>query len=177
MSAVGCQYRLVNRGVWPKCILPDPETSTFHFTNGGKRCPFSCGEWSGPPRQGAPSCPDPVRSHYVIASGSSTSKPIFSAKKASVHLKVFQANVSNTPGGKFEFHKLGQTFIDVNDWTANVVYITRVVEKKWGGVYVLVTSDGLKIEDSSGTQGATHTYHVILSYVFDGVYCNALNRI
>ena len=49
-------------------------------------------------------------------------------------------------GGKFEFHKLGQGFIDVNETTANVFYIG-------GPAYVLVTSDDLKLENSSGTQG------------------------
>ena len=32
-------------------------------------------------------------------------------------------------------------------------YISSVIKQKWGEDYVLVTSDCLELEDSSGTQG------------------------
>ena len=51
------------------------------------------------------------------------------------------------------FDKVGQAFIDVTESTANVLYITSVVQRKWGKGYKLVTGDGLTIDDSSGTQG------------------------
>lgn len=146
----------------PKAFFPDPVTGTFQFSSDVGRSILSFvvngsnRQAQGPP----PNTPhsNPARHHYVspVIAGSGFSRPIFpnSAKsKTSVNIKVVQANVTKTPGGKFEFHKLGQTFIDVNESSANVFYITGVVEKKWGGEYVLVTSDGLKIEDSSGTQG------------------------
>ena len=56
-------------------------------------------------------------------------------------------------GGKAEFTPQTQTFVDVTESTANVIYITTAVQRKWGSQYVLVTSDGLQIEDGSGTQG------------------------
>lgn len=58
--------------------------------------------------------------------------------------------------GKFEFTSTGQAFIDVTDSTANVHYITNVVQKRWGADFQLVTADGLQLEDSSGTQGTGH---------------------
>ena len=62
---------------------------------------------------------------------------------------------------KVEFHKLGQVFIDVTEGTANINYISSVVQQKFGIDYVVVTADGLRIEDSSGTQGN----HVIINHI------------
>jgi hypothetical protein len=44
-------------------------------------------------------------------------------------------------GGKAEFMPQTQTFVDVTESTANVIYITTAVQRKWGSQYVLVTSD------------------------------------
>lgn len=147
----------------PKAFFPDPVTGSFQFSSdvGRSVLSFVVNGSNRPMTQGhPPNTPhsNPGQRHYVspVITGSGFSRPIFpsSAKsKTSVNIKVVQANVTKSQGGKFEFHKLGQTFIDVNESTANVFYITGVVEKKWGREYVLVTSDGLKIEDSSGTQG------------------------
>ena len=47
-----------------------------------------------------------------------------------------------------------QTFVDVTEATmANVNYITAAVQHRWGPDHSLVTSDGLQLDDSSGTQG------------------------
>ena len=56
--------------------------------------------------------------------------------------------------GKFQFTSTSQAFIDATDSTANVHYITNVVQKRWGADFQLVTADGLQLEDSSGTQGS-----------------------
>ena len=69
-----------------------------------------------------------------------------------MNVKVVQAHVSKSATGKLEFHRLGQAFIDVNESTANVFHITDVIQNKCDD-YVLVTGDGLQVEDSSGTQG------------------------
>ena len=58
-----------------------------------------------------------------------------------------------SPNGKAEFSGENQTFISISEANANVHFIQNVVQQKWGRSYVLVTSDGLPIEDSSGTQG------------------------
>ena len=78
----------------------------------------------------------------------------FSTKKTntSVSVKIVKASFS-FKNGKAEFQKLGRTFISVSEATANVIYISSVIRQKWGEDYVLVTSDGLQLEDSSGTQG------------------------
>ena len=51
------------------------------------------------------------------------------------------------------FEKLGQVFVDVTETTANIAYITTVVQQKFGLDHMIVTGDGLKIDNSSGTQG------------------------
>jgi len=89
-----------------------------------------------------------------------------------VNVKIVKANISKSPTGRFIFEKLGQAFIDINESNANIFYVSGVVEKKWGSSYVLVTSDGLKIEDSSGTQGIaklnnTYYYRSILAFEID----------
>ena len=43
--------------------------------------------------------------------------------------------------------------MDVTEATANLHYVSSAVQRKWGQEYTLVTSDGLKVDDSSGTKG------------------------
>lgn len=89
------------------------------------------------------------------SSGATSYRPIFSAsmKGQTLNLKVIQATLTRLSNGKVEFTHTGQTFIDLSEATANVHYIASVVQTKWGHDYVLVTTDGLRIEDGSGTQG------------------------
>ena len=49
---------------------------------------------------------------------------------------------------KFEF----QTFIELIEATANVNHILAIIRRRWGPDYILVTQDGLQIEDSPATQ-------------------------
>ena len=57
-------------------------------------------------------------------------------------------------GGKgVEFSKVGQIFTQITEHTATVTHILGVVTETWGPGYVLVTVDGLTIEDSDGTRG------------------------
>lgn len=74
-------------------------------------------------------------------------------KLSSANVKIVQATMRRVSNGKVEFTSQNQTFVDVTDITANVHYISSVIQRKWGSQYVLVTSDGLKLDDSSGTQG------------------------
>ena len=73
-----------------------------------------------------------------------SSRSPFTAKLKSINaiVKVVQASVSKAANGKLEFQKKGQAFVNVNEKTANVHYITSVIQKKWGEEYVLVTDDG-----------------------------------
>ena len=64
-------------------------------------------------------------------------KAIFSGKKgASVSVKVVQSSISKLSSGKLDFEKLGQTFIEVNESTANVDFITTCIQRKWGYDYI-----------------------------------------
>ena len=81
----------------------------------------------------------------------------FAKKGSSTNVKIVQAQACKTPGGKLQFTKIGQTFIDVTEHTATVEHITSVIQRKWGEDYVLVTADGLRLEDSSGTKGFVYT--------------------
>ena len=95
------------------------------------------------------------------------SRPIFtsaSSKKgsgSSLNLKIIQATVPKTtlaaadgkPDAELTFLKTGQMFTQITDATATVPHLLYIIRDKWGPGYVLVTKDGLKIEDSDGTRG------------------------
>ena len=48
------------------------------------------------------------------------------------------------------FESRGQLFTSINEATATVPYLSTFIHDKW---YVLVTHDGLRLEDSDGTRG------------------------
>jgi len=54
---------------------------------------------------------------------------------------------------KPEFYYQQKPVIEINATTANFEYILGVVRGKWGKEYVLVTQDGLMLEESPATQG------------------------
>lgn len=145
----------------PKAFFPDASNSSFQFTNDVGRTLtsfFVRGNPSCASQQPSPPVAGPLRMSQptVIPSTSRMPayKPIFSGKKgASVSVKVVQSSISKLSSGKLDFEKLGQTFVEVNESTANVDFITTCVQRKWGYDYVLVTNDGLRVEDSAGTQG------------------------
>ena len=148
---------MAERGIRPKgFFFPNFDNTNFHLTNDVGVSIFSF-IVNGIPTTQQINTPGPSSSRPGIAVSPSvtTYKPIFPAaqKSHSVNVKIVQANVTKQANGKLEFLKLGQAFIDVNEATANIYYISAVVQKKWGNEYILVTGDGLKIEDSSGTQG------------------------
>ena len=55
--------------------------------------------------------------------------------------------------GKVEFVQEAQMHIDLAESTANVEHVTKEVQQRWGPNYVIITSDGLQLEDCEGTQG------------------------
>lgn len=144
----------------PKAFFPNSDNSDFYLTNdvGASISSFIVNGVSAAQRFNT-STPGPSssRSSNVVSpsvAAVTSYKPIFSAKRNhSINVKIVKANVTKSTTGKLEFHKLGQAFIDINEATAKVYYISGVIQKKWGDEYVLVTADGLRIEDSSGTQG------------------------
>ena len=114
----------------------------------------------GSPAQGQPSF-TPSAGRLASISSSLASEPSTSGtqsvqamrKTQSINVKIIQASVKRLASGKLEFIPHNQTFVDVSETTANVNYITAAVQRKWGAEYNLVTSDGLKVDDSSGTHG------------------------
>ncbi len=81
--------------------------------------------------------------------------PLFTNKKgsSSINLKILQAIMKKGTGNRPEFKPVHQEFVEVTESTANVRYLTHIIKEKWGSEYILVTADGIRIEDSSGTQG------------------------
>jgi len=113
------------------------------------------------------STPDPGPSSSGLAP---LPRPFFSSCKRmqSVNVKVVQARMKKSQTGKAEFTPLNQMFVNVTESTANVGHITNVIQEKWGYDHIVVTSDGLKVEDSAGTRGTVHftaideyTYNVV----------------
>jgi len=51
---------------------------------------------------------------------------------------------------KIEFSQEAQMHLDISE---NVRYILEEVQRRWGEEYMLVTLDGLELEDCEGTQG------------------------
>jgi len=56
-------------------------------------------------------------------------------------------------GRAAHFKYLIQTFLWIVESTANLEYVVAIVQKRWGSEYVIVTNDGLKVEDLPVTQG------------------------
>ena len=98
-------------------------------------------------------------------SGSGTSFRPLQTKKT-YNVKVSKATVTHHPNGKTELSKVEQMFIDITDETANVHYINNLVREKWGSSYVTVTSDGLPVEDSSGTQGLSFCVYIMVPLLY-----------
>jgi len=51
---------------------------------------------------------------------------------------------------KIEFSQEAQMHLDISE---NARYILEEVQRRWGEEYMLVTLDGLELEDCEGTQG------------------------
>lgn len=136
-------------------FFPDRHNERFNFTaDVGLLVSEFIVEGSGRPAD---------RSHAVGASTSSgrvlsmSSNPPPACKKGtgssqSATVKVAYA-VAKKVGNKLEFKKLHQAFIKVVESTANIHYLTHAARGKWGENLVLVTADGMPLEDGSGTQG------------------------
>ena len=143
-----------------KAFFPDPSGNSFRFSSDVGDTILSLIVKAPRTSQAT----RPIRANPLILSAIETSssdnrwthsqRPTFSTKKTntSVSVKIVKASFS-FKNGKAEFQKLGRTFISVSEATANDIYISSVIRQKWGEDYVLVTSDGLQLEDSSETQG------------------------
>ena len=137
--------------------FPDLGTSEFDFMNDLEDRDYLVVR--GQKAQGNPSsslvdaAPGPSTSNPVTAV--TPSRPIITAKKTSegATVKIIQASMKRLSSGKAEFTHQAQTFIDIREDTANVNNLSSMVHSKWGNDFVIVTSDGLPIEDFSETKG------------------------
>ena len=133
-----------------RAFFPTPDSSRFKFSADVgvtinrltvEGCPYSDVETSAPG-------PSSVNTPREVGS-----RPMSSVTRRvqTVNVKIVKAMMKI---GKPEFTPLTQTFVDVTETRANNInYILSAVQRKWGAQYIIVTSDGLKIEDGSGTQG------------------------
>ena len=65
-------------------------------------------------------------------------KPILAAKKEHVfNVKVIKATMNQLSNGKVEFDRLEQTFVSIDESSANINTITNAVQKKWGATTLL----------------------------------------
>lgn len=148
-----------------RAFFPDPQNTRFLFSDdvGTLITDFKA--------MGSPSAPQtPVASQTTrvssvpwsgLSEASTSTAPasqLFTAtrKTQSTNVKIVQASMKRLSGGKMDFTPQNQTFVDVTEATANLHYVSSAIERKWGPEYVLVTADGLKLDDSSGTQGMMH---------------------
>ena len=71
-------------------------------------------------------------------------------KRNIYQMQVVKASLTWSNKGKAEFHPTNQTWVDINESSATLEYILSCVRDKWGEDYVLVTLDGIEIEEASG---------------------------
>ena len=69
--------------------------------------------------------------------------------------------MNRMPNGKVEFERLEQTHISIDNRSANVHTVNNAIKMKWGSDFVVVTGDGLEVDDSSGTQGNVYICGII----------------
>lgn len=81
-------------------------------------------------------------------------RPVFSKKSCgqTFNIKIVQASFAMV-SGKINLTKQEQMYIPLQETNANVPYVTNIMQQNWGFEYVLITADGLKLQDSPGTRG------------------------
>ncbi len=68
-------------------------------------------------------------------------------------MQVVKASIRWTAKGKPEFEAESQLLLDLTESTANLENILSSVRDQWGSRYILVTNDGIQIEETSGSIG------------------------
>ena len=88
-------------------------------------------------------------------------RPVFSKKYSgqTFNIKVVQASFTMI-SGKIDLTKQEQMYIPLQEANANVPYVTNIMQQNWGSEYVLITADGLKLQDSPGTRGTIEQYSI-----------------
>ena len=101
----------------------------------------------------------------------------YAKKEASVKVKVVQATIKKLPSGEMEFTSENQTYVTVTEGTANLDYVSQAIQRKWGSQYVLVTYDGLKLDDSAQGMKVCSIHFIVLTtrphFMIDHIICNS----
>lgn len=148
--------------VW---LQDDIDDTAFFPTEEGMFTGLRCSQAlyvEGPPAR-------PPQASVPTGSGSSTlsstqAPPQFrsvvpAARKGSpingnCRVKIIKAEMHwNTKTNKPSFIPSHQSYVEVQESTATVEYIRDDIRRKWGDSYILVTNDGLELENCSATQG------------------------
>ncbi len=120
--------------------------------------------------QQPPSAPPVTISAITPAAPSSSNRPQWSGFNSVVNqsrtrtpppppsgpgypLKVVQAKIVRFDGSKPNFERIGQTFVNITESTANLNHVLTAVQEEFGEEYVVTTANRLEVKDSSGTQG------------------------
>ena len=75
-------------------------------------------------------------------------------KESSFSLKITKAELtSSSAGGKANFEPISTMYLEMYESSANVTLKRAAMQRKWGQEFTLVTSDGVELEESSGTEG------------------------
>ena len=103
-----------------------------------------------------PPCPFRSQSVSITPPISSNLPPTFRSVTAprrtqSFSLKIVKATMVRS--GVKRKPKFQQIYVELVESTANLEHVLNIVQNRWGAHFVLVTSDGLQLEESSATQG------------------------
>lgn len=78
-------------------------------------------------------------------------------------MKIVQAHVSFTSGGKTRFQPVVQVYVPVKETTANVPYVLSAINLEFGQSHVIVTADSIELSWYAG--------HVILESAKQEAIC------
>ena len=71
--------------------------------------------------------------------------------------QIINATMKLKKKGKPDFFPQSQMHLDITNQTANLKYILEKIKVEWGEDYVIVTNNGIELEDSPATQGTDCT--------------------
>ena len=78
-------------------------------------------------------------------------------KDPTITVKIIHAKIDRSRTRKVKFTQEAQMHLDITESTVNVQYVLNEVQQRWGDQYVLVTIDGLELEDCERTKGMRHS--------------------
>ena len=96
----------------------------------------------------------PLSSSQIMqAAGLGFHSITYSHKKIkSFNVKIKKAHLTKK-GKKPKFTPTGLLYIEMLENNANIHVVMEAIKNKWGADFIIVTSDGLKLEDSPATRG------------------------